>query len=682
MTVMSRVSHRQFDANLNAIQTIAVSRQILDTPAMNFFEHQQQARSASTRMIVLFALAVLGVVVGITGIFLVSVGTPEAGPDDRWVGAAVIAGTLTLIILGASAYKTFSLRDGGSTVAHALGGVPVHHHHQDYHYRRLINVVEEMAIAAGVPCPEIFVLEKEDSINAFAAGYSTSDAAVAVTRGALMRLSRDELQGVIAHEFSHILNGDMRLNIRLVGLIFGLMAIGVIGEYMMRGGSKSRDGKGIVFVGLAFLVLGYGGMFFGRMIKASISRNREFLADASAVQFSRQTIGLAGALKKAGGFASGSALQHKDREEVDHMLFADGAELSKMFATHPELSDRIKRLDPSFRPEQFAKLASKESTFDQWHADDDPPSASSLLGQTADLSAPSNPSSNMVSAITNSVANPSQSHVGYAHALRLTIPSELRQAAHTREQVVDVLLGLVVSPQAAWRNQQLDLIEKHLGQHRRQGVNQLLPSLMQLAAEQRLPLASVAFPSLKLRSESELREVCKCLRALVNVDGKIDVFEYCLARLLERYVDESFAPAKSKPMGTHKLLDCKLEIQSLFAVIASLGHQDAATAARAFQAGVHEALPNQLVSYTANSNWLGVLDQTLPTLDRLLPYAKRQLVMAMTTMMNFDAVITVAEGEILRVLCAYLHCPLPPILEAADANKLASAELPTALGTN
>ena len=218
-----------------------------------------------------------------------------------------------------------------------------------------------MAIASGMPVPDIYVLEQESGINAFAAGYTPGDAAIAVTRGTLELLDREELQGVIGHEFSHILNGDMRLNIRLMGVLFGIMVLGLIGRMILRSGHhasivSSRRGRGapaVLIIGLGLAILGGIGVFVARAIKASISRQREFLADASAVQFTRQTDGLASALKKIGGYEEGSHLQAADPEEVSHMLFGTGSRLSGMFATHPPLTERIQALDPHFKASDY-----------------------------------------------------------------------------------------------------------------------------------------------------------------------------------------------------------------------------------------------------------------------------------------------------------------------------------------
>ncbi|MGH8184245.1 MAG: M48 family metallopeptidase, partial [Rhodanobacteraceae bacterium] len=316
---------------------------------MDFFAQQAKVRRSSRTLVWLFALAVLAIVVAVDLVcaFVLGVGL-------RPLPLLGIAVAVVVVISLCSAYRVASLAGGGAAVAREMNAVEVPANTTNPQWRQLRNVIEEVAIASGVPVPEIYVMQNESGINAFAAGYTPTDAAVCVTQGCLDKLNRDELQGVIAHEFSHVLNGDMRLNIRLMGLLFGIMAIWVIGRFLMWGGyfglgdgegsgGGRRRGSGsgqVALAGIALLAIGAIGLFFGRLIQAAVSRARESLADASAVQFTRQTEGIAGALKKIAVFEEGSALQSPRRDEVRHMLFGD-AEQSSWFATHPPIIARI-----------------------------------------------------------------------------------------------------------------------------------------------------------------------------------------------------------------------------------------------------------------------------------------------------------------------------------------------------
>ena len=342
---------------------------------MDYFQSQDVARRKTGLLVFYFVLAViliiLSVYLAIQGVLVYAapVSEDEAihGLSGLWnpeLFGWVALGTSSLIA-GGSLYKIAALSGGGHTVAELLGGRLLRPDGADPDERRLLNVVEEMAIASGLPVPPVYLLENEPGINAFAAGHAPGDAVVAVTTGCLRHLSRDELQGVIAHEFSHILNGDMRLNIRLMGVLFGILVIGLTGWLIFRSTAnvsvnvrtRNDDGdrKGfnpIPLIGLALYVIGYVGVFFGNLIKAAVSRQREFLADASAVQFTRNPQGIAGALIKIGALAEGSRIQDPHAEEASHMFFGDAVpgfgQFFGLLATHPPLVERIKRLDPSF----------------------------------------------------------------------------------------------------------------------------------------------------------------------------------------------------------------------------------------------------------------------------------------------------------------------------------------------
>ena len=310
---------------------------------MNFFDAQDRARRATRWLVIVYILATVLIVAGVTaiaaGAFLMVGDTPQPADPAVLASVAILA---ALLIIGATIFRTSQLSSGGGRVAVDMGGTLVTADVYDPLIRRLRNVVEEIAIASGVPVPEIYVLENEIGINAFAAGFTPGDAAIAITRGTLDILDRDELQGVIAHEFSHILNGDMRLNIRMMGVLFGIMVLGSIGRMMLRSGRhtglgssrRNKDAAAIMAIGVGLAVLGWVGVFAARLVKAAVSRQREFLADASAVQFTRQTDGIANALKKIGGYDSHSYIRSVDPEEVSHMLFAGGiSRLTSMFAS-------------------------------------------------------------------------------------------------------------------------------------------------------------------------------------------------------------------------------------------------------------------------------------------------------------------------------------------------------------
>jgi Zn-dependent protease with chaperone function len=325
---------------------------------MDFFAHQQKARKSTKVLVVYFGIAVVCIIASVYFASLLifhGFDTRQAGNAatqdlvlwDAMLFLRVVLGTLGVVIIG-SLYKTAALAKGGSAVAESLGGRLVDPDTTHPDERKLRNVIEEMAIAAGVPLPKIYVLDHETGINAFAAGHTPNDAAIGVTAGCVTLLDRDELQGVIGHEFSHILNGDMRLNLRIMGVLFGILCLSVIGRVLIYSRGGDRGKSPLMLLGLALMFIGAIGVFFGRLIQAALSRQREFLADASAVQFTRNPAGLSAALQKIGG--AGSQVHSAHAGEASHLFFSNG--LGKPFlgalATHPPLDKRIRAIDPAW----------------------------------------------------------------------------------------------------------------------------------------------------------------------------------------------------------------------------------------------------------------------------------------------------------------------------------------------
>ena len=634
---------------------------------MNFFERQAAARRNSSRLILLFGLAVLGIVASVDFAAFLAFGATGGGDG----GALLVFCTLlTLGVIGlGSLYRIASLRGGGESVALQMGGTPIAADTTDFNLRRLRNVVEEIAIASGVPVPKIFVLEHEAGINAFAAGYSPSDAVIAVTRGALDRLNRDELQGVIAHEFSHVLNGDMRINIRLMGVLFGILMLGLIGRKILqhgRFGGRNKGAGAVLVAALIAMVVGYIGLFFGRMIKASVSRQREKLADASAVQFTRQTTGLAGALKKIGGLEEGSRLNERnDAEEVSHMLFGDGVGFSGLFATHPPLIERIQELEPSFRPENLKALQQR------WLAN--PPNGLEedvQLGLVAG-SAAQLPSDQAQFAVTPpmvvaQVARPNADDYKRADAIVDQIPDTVRALVRRRDLVMPLLLGLLLEDDKRLQALQREEIAARLGlamathaaELRAQHLAALHPAL-------RLPLASLAFPELRLRPRPELDVFLDAVHAVVHTDGQVSLFEYCLGRLLQVQVTESLDPARHMRFGRNKLSGVRSEIAAMLCVVAQSGHESPEAAQHAYLTGIQRVLPQEHLPYLPRKDGVLALDATWAPLDALDPLAKQSVVEGLVATIGHDGSVTVAESELLRTICAALHCPLPPMLERA-----------------
>ena len=618
---------------------------------MNFFEHQQAAKSRTRWLVLLFALAVILIITLVDLVLLIAFGEyPESVADGDYFSAnagGLIAGAVAtaLLILLASLFRFITLSAGGGKVARELGGTLVDADTRDFKRRQLRNVVEEMSIAAGIPVPEIYVLEKEQGINAFAAGLTTSDAAIAVTSGLLDSLSREELQGVIAHEFSHVLNGDMRLNLRLMGLLFGILVIAIIGRKILHGASRARSGKdgaGAAMIGLAVMLIGYSGLFFGRWIKAAVSRQREFLADASAVQFTRNPDSIGGALKKIAVSNAGTQMT-EDTEEVAHMLFGQGAR-THFFATHPPVLERIRRIQPGFREAELAdvrrrlerRLAAGSEQREQTAAQ-----ASSMTGNLIDL-----------------VGNPDLQRLLNAALLVAAIPGEIMDAAHSVEWAPALLLYSLLDDEQEIRSRQLGIIARELGLETESQVTYLLARQPILPAEQRLPLFELAFPAVKRRPAGELRQLHIALGKLVSADNRIDSFEYLLARLIQQHLDEAGNPAGVRLSGGLLLERAAQEAQLVLAVLAGRGHRDPETAGRAFAEGL-DAMGLPPVAYAPADDWTTALDEALPRLNLLGPKQKQRLVDGLVACIMQDQKVATVELELLRVLCGAIHVPLP-----------------------
>ena len=644
---------------------------------MNFFAAQDQARRASRRLVLAYIVSTVLIVAGVTAIVgfalfsFTDSGYGYTAGQFAQANAGILLGVAllaTLFILGASMFKTAALSSGGGTVASQMGGTLVPADVQEPLRRRLRNVVEEMAIASGVPVPEIYVLEEESGINAFAAGFTPSDAAIAVTRGTLELLERDELQGVIAHEFSHILNGDMRLNIRLMGVLFGIMVLSLIGRLIVRGGYhtsivSSRRDRGapvVLMVGLGLAILGGIGMFFARVIKAGVSRQREYLADASAVQFTRQSEGIANALKKIGGYSQGSLIQAADPEEVSHMLFGSGAKLAGMFATHPPLVERIQALDPGFKETDFPRVDPR-----QFRGDDrERPADVSDFAGTVTTALATGGAQVLAESIAETVGQPENEHVEYAQHLRQSIPESLYDAAHSSEFAYLLTIALILDRSGKVVDRQLVLAREQLGTERAALLKRYYDELAGTGPEYRLPLLEIAFPALKLRPTQELSYLVSLATRMIEIDGEIDLYEYCFYRILMSNLGKAVDPSGGRRALRSKRSDLRASTIGLLGVLADYGHDNEEERQAAFVTGV-ATLGDWAKAYPYESQrkfTVAVLDHSLDILLGLNSKGKESLLRAISATAGHDGKLTVTEAELIRAVCATLDYPLPPIL--------------------
>lgn len=630
---------------------------------MDFFAQQARVRGSSRRLVVLFALAVIAIVAAIDAVVWFAMGHRPVDGEPAASNLPLLFASSAAVLAGiglSSLFRIMSLSGGGGKVAESVGATPVPPDTRDPSLRRLRNVIEEVAIAAGVPVPDVYVMADEPGINAFAAGYSAADAAVCVTQGCLDKLTRDELQGVVAHEFSHVLNGDMRLNIRLMGLLFGILVLAIVGRKVIwfGGGRSSRRGGGQVWmIGLALMVVGYIGYFFARLIQAAVARSRESLADASAVQFTRQTDGIAGALKKIAISTEGSALQVANKQEVAHMLFGEAGTFNALFATHPPLLQRIRALEPGFREEDLARLAASLQAAAAPVADQAAPSRG-MPG----LAVPPPLPTVLAGAVaaTHAASAPRSPAFQRAATLRQDLPATLNEAVQQPEPALAIVLALAASTAPELQAAQRRIVADALGDDMQQAVQARIAEVSTLAPGLRLPLAALAFPALKQLPEGRQQTLLATLDALVRVDGRVDLDEYCLARLLRVQLLEARQPRRAPLDGLKKLPACRGSLMLVCAVVAANGSTDEASARRAWLLAMQHAFPGEALDWSAPpAAWQLPFERALDDLDGLLPAAKELVIQSLAGAIHADGQVGAEEAGLLRVICASLHCPLP-----------------------
>lgn len=677
---------------------------------MDFFESQDVARRKTGRLVIYFILAVVSMIVALY--FVVCAITPvvqsSTKPDQpsyssssysrhstgyggsretqpakskykfQWWQPEIllIVSVVTIGIVGlGSGYKIVELRGGGEKVATMLGGRRIHPNTSDPTERRLLNVIEEMSLASGVPVPPVYVMDKEDGINAFAAGYTPSDAVIGVTRGTLEYLTRDELQGVMAHEYSHILNGDMRLNIRLIGILNGILILTIIGFYLLRfgalAGSGSRGKKGnpgayLMILGVAVLILGGVGLFFGRLIKAAVSRQREYLADASAVQFTRNPEGIAGALKKIGGLSAGSRVRSPEAESASHMFFGNALKSAAFgsLSTHPPLRDRIKRIDPSFKGE-FPKSVAPVRASEPVVADAVPGKSEPGRGFGTPMD-----QFGIVDAIPlepvvvlGAMGEPNKGHVAYSHDLIASMPAALLDAIHDLFSSRAVVFALLLDDDQEIRRQQLEVVRTREGEPTEQDTVRLAPLVKQQGKIARLPIVEMVQSTLTEMSPQQYETFRVAVDELVKADGKIDLFEFMLQRVLIDHLDRIMY-GKKPPVIKHQSMDAVLpECGALISCLARVGHSEEDETARAFQQAMDQiqtGKPKPSLLPRADCS-LKVVNSSLEKLSHGSARVKKSLLNAAMTCIAADGKVTVEESELVRAIADSIDCPIPPI---------------------
>lgn len=658
---------------------------------MNFFESQDRVRKHTVQLVLLFTLAVVALIIMANLLVMVVFGyiNSEQMQDGRtllqqmdWQTFAAVSAGVCVVVLVGSLYKIMTLSTGGKTVAEALGGKLIPQNTDDLKQRQLLNVVEEMAIASGTPAPPVYLLADEPGINAFAAGFSPRDAVIGVTQGTIDHLSRDQLQGVIAHEFSHIFNGDMRLNIRLMGMLNGILIIGIIGYYILYSASFSRRGRssgkgagGILTLAIGLMVIGFAGTFFGGLIKAAVNRQREYLADASAVQFTRNPDGIAGALKRIGGLEYGSTVANPGAPEVSHAFFAQGISgfIGSLSATHPPLARRILRIDPHWN----GKFDSSDKIDSPLQEKDFSKTATMTREELAKKAATvvSPGGSSRASAVTlagaamvdvanaiDQIGNPKQETVNYARSLISELPLVIKEAAREPYGARAVIYSLVLDPGQEVRGRQLKHLQGYADPDVFALTHKLIPEMDKLDIKYRLPLIDIAIPALKQLSIDQYKSFRENLIALIEMDSRIDLLEWSLQKILFSHLDgQFFKLTHTKVRYTHPG-QLKNEIELILSVMSHAGHQDQNDIEEAFSAATKMLEFSGLRLVKKNVISLADLDRALQKLAQLKPLAKPQLLKACAVSILHDQKISPAEIELLRTFSDVLDCPMPPII--------------------
>jgi Zn-dependent protease with chaperone function len=667
---------------------------------MDFFHRQEAARLNTARLLPYIVLAVvltsaalylLSIAIYAVAMPLIdaynSVDTVMRGADRDirllkrfWIPGllyAVFVLTILIVVAG-SAFKFHQLRKGGSIVAVALGGSPIDPQTENADERRLLNVVEEMSIASSTPMPDVYVLDRENCINAFAAGHTVHDMVIGVTHGCLRALNRDEMQGVIAHEFSHILNGDMRLNMRLTGIVHGIYCI-TLGAYALMTEIKDREledkslfeiiidlARGALGFVLAFI--GFNGAFFGRVIKRAVCREREFLADAAAVQFTRFPDGLAGALKKAEAWAERRILIPA-AEEVSHIFFNNvrDDDQNQLTSTHPPLAERVRRLDPGF----YKSIARPEFSAPDSESDEEKPPP--RCRAAADLL----PLENLLSRLPV----PTDEHLTYATALLASLPKPVVRASRKPAGACALVYTLLLASDEKTRVAQLSALKSAIEPTVYEELADLLPIVAQMDVRTKLPLVEISLPALRrLSSEQHGHFICT-IQHLVHSDAQVDVFEFALERMLRRHLQVHFTGPVKEKVRFLRIRPLAHSCSVLLSTLAHVGHDVPDKIANAFRnGGMALGLPaDELTLLDLADCNLTRLEAALSEVSESAAGVKNLILNACIQTVSADGFIGVKETELVRAIADSLGCAIPPALGTDAFSQPTTEDEPVAL---
>ncbi len=622
---------------------------------MDFFQRQKSARNQSQLLFVLF------VVVSVITIAATALLLFFFARHHTFHAYLKTCGLVALCIIVATIYRMLTLLDGGYKIAAQLGAIPLPEHMTDPREIRLNNIVEEIAIASGTPAPMIYILDTEECINALVTGFGINDAVIIVTRGALNKLNRDELQGVIAHEYSHIFNGDMALNMKLVGLLFGLTFIGIFGKKVQYVARWAPSREIIIFVflfGLTITAIGYVGFYCGQLIKSGINRHREYLADTYAVRFTRLNLGLSGALKKIAAIHKGSILSNENAIEYSHMFFSRGFwSLYGLQDSHPPILKRIQALEPDFTDHDLNELIVRwrKTLPDGEDEDNNIEPFDTSSGLLVDIPLMPAKAKNVSKQVGTLTAN----QCLRAHNLIDSIPDYFLKVVHNFYGVTPLLIALIYSPSPHTQDKQDAIINKHFSKKILSAVQEFVKELSSLNPRQKIPLALLAAPALRRNSKDKLILFKETLLELIAADTSVSLYNYAFSHLISLQITDLLAPAKSTTYGSTQIKDVLPQISQLMSVMSMAGHADKQERSLAYQTGMRVVTDSNEIAYQEVRDFAATLDPIWPKLNTLTLQAKQTLLEGVVTAISHDEMITGEEEDLLHLICGALYLPLP-----------------------
>ncbi len=648
-------------------------------------------------MVLLFALAVVGVVAAVDLVLTAAylylfpwdhAKVPQSAQLSRWAGDMLGlvptsmylwgAGLTVVVILVVTLVNIARLAGGGAAVAQMIGAREIARDTRDPLERRLLNVVEEMAIAAGIRVPAVYVMDGERGINAFAAGYDVSNTVVAVTHGALETLTRDELQGIIGHEFSHILNGDIRLDISMIGVLAGILFLSAIGGFMMRN-ARGKAAAIMFAVGLGLFVIGYVGLFFGRIIKAAVSRQREFLADASSVQFTRNPDGIAGALDQIR--TSTALIASRRAEDLSHMFFVQGISVwfGALFDTHPPIEERIERVYPGFqavpyrRRRTLAALATGAPVPVEAAGFTGPspaPTAEQESRRSGDLAAAWGRSPEESASLVGAL---DAADVDFASQLLAGLPVPLREQLRDAEGARAALIALLFAPDDEVMKGQVEALESAGLGTLAERAKSCVPLTRPLGPAFHLPMIDLALPALRSSSDKVKLDLLAALNAVIRADRRVSLHEFVVYTLVRTQLAKPTPPRAPKYRSVADVRDDALRVLRLVIYAGQTAPAGVGSGiAEAFAKGAAEMGLKDAGAPERKSLSLEEVRRALENLKDLAPLGKAVLIKGLFAAATADGKIRIAEAEVLRLVGAVLDCPLPPLLESLDPAALAA----------